>query len=122
MGVWVSGPAERFGTAQQSALMLREAPRIVADACETGDWLHVDVYLTKRPRYALLLQTGSRYDAEVLEWRAKREFAVIAVGQGVDGADLHIPFPHAGQPAVAAIAANVVAELLAAELWRRHPI
>jgi glutamine---fructose-6-phosphate transaminase (isomerizing) len=121
-GVWAAAPAERFGTAQQSALMLREAPRIVADACETGDWLHVDVYLTKRPRYALLLLTGSRYDAEVLEWRAKREFAVFAVGDGIAGADLHIPFPGAGEHTVAAIAATVVAELLAAELWRRHPI
>jgi hypothetical protein len=102
--------------------MLREAPRIVADACETGDWLHVDVYLTKRPRYALLLLTGSRYDAEVLEWRAKREFAVFAVGEGIAGADLQIPFPGAGEHTVAAIAATVVAELLAAELWRRHPI
>ena len=48
-GVWASAPAERIGSALQSALMLREAPRIVADGCETGDWLHVDVYLTKRP-------------------------------------------------------------------------
>ena len=105
-GVWAAAPAERFGTAQQSALMLREAPRIVADACETGDWLHVDVYLTKRPRYALLLLTGSRYDAEVLEWREKREFAVIAVGEGIAAADLQIPFPGAGEHTVAAIAAT----------------
>ena len=35
-GVWASAPAERIGSSLQSALMLREAPRIVADGCETG--------------------------------------------------------------------------------------
>ena len=54
-------PAERLSSALQSALMLREGPRVVADAAETGDWLHVDLYLSKRPRYAALLLTGSRF-------------------------------------------------------------
>lgn len=121
-GVWASGPAERSGSAQQSALMLREAPRIVADACETGDWLHVDLYLTKRPGYVLLLLAGSRYDGEVLEWRGQRDFEVVAVGREIAGASMAVTFPHAEQPVVAAIAETVVAELLAAELWRRHPI
>ncbi len=48
----VLAPAERFGSAEQSALVLREVPRVRADACETGDWSHVDVYLTKRPGLA----------------------------------------------------------------------
>jgi glutamine---fructose-6-phosphate transaminase (isomerizing) len=122
VGVWAAGPAERFGSAQQSALMLREAPRIVADACETGDWLHVDVYLTKRPGYLLLLLAGSRYDAEVLGWREQREFEVVAVGREIPGASMAITFPHAQERVVAAIAETVVAELLAAELWRRRPI
>jgi glucosamine--fructose-6-phosphate aminotransferase (isomerizing) len=122
VGVWATGPAERFGSAQQSALMLREAPRIVADACETGDWLHVDVYLTKRPGYLLLLLAGSRYDTEVLGWREQREFEVVAVGREIPGASMAITFPHAQERVVAAIAETVVAELLAAELWRRHPI
>ena len=30
--------------------MLREGPRRPAVACETGDWSHVDVYLTRRHR------------------------------------------------------------------------
>ena len=84
------GRAVRLGS-QQSALMLREAPRIVADACETGDWLHVDVYLTKRPGYALLLLPGSRYDAGVMEWRAERGFDVVCVGREVAGATATIP-------------------------------
>ena len=45
--VYTIAPAERISSALQSALMLREGPRIAADATETGDWLHVDVYLSK---------------------------------------------------------------------------
>ncbi len=121
-GVWVCGPAERFGSAQQSALMLREGPRIIADACETGDWLHVDVYLTKPPGYALLLLGGSRYDAEVAGWRRERDFRLVSVGRELAGADAAITFDGADRRVVAAIAETAVAELLAAELWRRSPI
>ncbi len=121
-GVWVCGPAERFGSAQQSALMLREGPRIIADACETGDWLHVDVYLTRPPGYALLLLGGSRYDAEVAGWRRERDFRLVSVGREVAGADAAIAFDGADRRVVAAIAETAVAELLAAELWRRNPI
>jgi glucosamine--fructose-6-phosphate aminotransferase (isomerizing) len=121
-GVWVCGPAERFGSAQQSALMLREGPRIIADACETGDWLHVDVYLTKPAGYALLLLGGSRYDAEVAGWRRERDFRLVSVGRELAGADAAITFEGADRRVVAAIAETAVAELLAAELWRRSPI
>jgi hypothetical protein len=118
----VSGPAERIGTVEQSALMLREGPRIIADACETGDWLHVDVYLTKRPGYLLLLHAGSAFDAEVAGWRREREFDLITVGGEVAGATGAVGFPGSDDPVVASIAGTVVAELLSAELWRRHPI
>jgi glutamine---fructose-6-phosphate transaminase (isomerizing) len=121
-GLWVSGPAERFGSVQQSALMLREAPRIVADACETGDWLHVDVYLTKRPGYALLLLPGSRYDAELIGWRAERAFDVISVGRELEGVSMAVPFMGADDHLTAVLVETIVAELLAAELWQRHPI
>jgi fructoselysine-6-P-deglycase FrlB-like protein len=121
-GVWVCGPAERFGSAQQSALMLREGPRIISDACETGDWLHVDVYLTKPPGYALLLLGGSRYDAEVAGWRRERDFRLLSVGRQLAGADAAIAFDGADRRVVAAIAETAVAELLAAELWRRNPL
>ena len=121
-GVWVSGPAERFGSVQQSALMLREAPRIVADACETGDWLHVELYLTKRPGYALLLLPGSRYDEELLGWRGQRSFEVVSVGRELAGASMAVPFAGADEHLTAVLVETIVAELLAAELWRRHPI
>jgi len=123
LGVWVAAPVERFGAAEQSSLMLREAPRIVSAACETGDWLHVDVYLTKRPRYVLLLLAGSRYDGEVMGWQRQRGFDVVSVGNPpVEGAGLAIDYPGSDRPLVAAIVETAVAELLAAELWERHPI
>ena len=121
-GVWTAAPAERLGSSLQSALMLREAPRIVADGCETGDWLHVDVYLTKRPGYRLLLLPGSRYDAGVMEWRAERGFDVVCVGREIAGATSVIPIRGHDEHVVACLTETVVAELLAAELWRRHPI
>jgi hypothetical protein len=102
--------------------MLREGPRIIADACETGDWLHVDVYLTKPPGYALLLLGGSRYDAEVAGWRRERDFRLVSVGRELARADAAIAFDGADRRVVAAIAETAVSELLAAELWRRNPI
>jgi fructoselysine-6-P-deglycase FrlB-like protein len=105
----VLAPAERFGAAEQSALMLREVPRIAAHACETGDWSHVDVYLTKRPGYRALLLPGSAYEAEVREWQAERGFTVVTAD---------VP----GDPDVRPLVETLVAELLAAELWAADPI
>ncbi|MGZ4482012.1 MAG: SIS domain-containing protein, partial [Gaiellales bacterium] len=121
-GVWVVGPDARFGSACQSALMLREAPRIVSAACETGDWLHVDVYLTKRPGYRALLLSGSRFDLDLMRWAGERDFPVVSVGRPVRGARLAIDYPGAGRHETAALVETAVAELLAAELWARHPI
>jgi glutamine---fructose-6-phosphate transaminase (isomerizing) len=114
-------PAERISSALQSALMLREGPRIPADAAETGDWLHVDVYLSKHPGYTALLFPGSRFDGGVMEWARERRSSVIAVGAPVDGAALQVPYPGATDPLVATLVETGVAELLAAELWRRAP-
>src|SRR5207342_1938775 len=117
MGVWVAAPDRRIGSARQSALMLREAPRIVADACETGDWLHVDVYLTKRPGYRMLLLPGSPHDAGVIHWRQERGFCLVSVGRELDGVSLAVPFRGADDELVAMLVETSVAELLAAELW-----
>ena len=107
--VHVLAPAERLGAAEQSALMLREVPRVPAYACETGDWSHVDVYLTKRPGYRALLLPGSAYEAEVREWQAERGFTIVTAD--VPG-DAHV------RPLVE----TLVAELLAAELWAADPV
>lgn len=118
--VYAIAPAARISSAEQSALMLREGPRIAADATETGDWSHVDVYLSKYPNYTALLFGGSRYEAEALQWLRERDATVVAVGRPIDGARLHIPFAHAEDEDVAALVDVTVAELAAATLWRRR--
>lgn len=118
--VYTIAPAARISSALQSALMFREGPRIPADATETGDWSHVDVYLTKYPKYTALMFGGSSYDAEALQWLSDRKSTIIAVGRPVPGAALHIPFPHADDPLVATLVDVTVAELAAATWWRRR--
>jgi len=120
--VHVLAPAERIGSAEQSALMLREVPRIAAHACETGDWSHVDVYLTRRPGYRALVLTGSRYEDELMAWAAERSFTVVAVDGSLPGSALDIDIPGAADPLVRPLVETLVAELLAAELWARDPI
>ena len=107
--VHVLAPAERLGAAEQSALMLREVPRVPAYACETGDWSHVHVYLTKRPGYRALLLPGSAYEDEVRQWQAERGFTLVTV-ETPGGAD------------VRPLVETLVCELLSAELWAADPI
>lgn len=111
-------PDERLSSALESALMLREGPRRPADATETGDWLHVDVYLSRRPGYTALLFTGSRFDDGVMAYARERGCTVIAIGRETAGAALTIALD-AATPAVALLVETGVAELVAAELWRR---
>jgi glutamine---fructose-6-phosphate transaminase (isomerizing) len=118
--VYTVAPAERISSALESALMLREAPRVPADATETGDWLHVDVYLTKHPGYRALLFPGSRFDAGLMKWAREREASVVAIGSPVDGAALRVPLDGAADPVVVSLVEVSVVELLAAEWWRRR--
>jgi fructoselysine-6-P-deglycase FrlB-like protein len=117
--VYAIAPAERISSALQSALMLREGPRKPSDAAETGDWLHVDVYLSKRPAYTALLFLGSRFDGAVMDWCTQREARVVSIGRPAEGAVLHVPFPRADDALVQLLVETGVAELAAAELWRR---
>lgn len=120
---WVSSTADSFdgaaaidvladatilGLAEQTALMLREAPRLPATAHDTGDWLHTAVYLAI-PGHRVLLFPGATADAEVVSTVTRRGGMVISVPAGVTEAD----------PIGRAIVESVRAELLAAELWRR---
>jgi fructoselysine-6-P-deglycase FrlB-like protein len=117
-GLFLLGPVERFSSAEQGALMIREGPRRGAVACETGDWAHVDVYLTKTLDYRALLFTGSRWDGQALEWLAKRAATVVAVGGDVASAAAVIRYAGDDDPAVARHAEVLVAELLAETWWR----
>ena len=117
---YVIAPWERLSSALQGALMLREAPRIPADGCETGDWLHVDVYLSKHPGYRAILLRGSRYDDGVLDWARQRGSSITAVGAPIDGAAHVIRYPGDDDPLVQLLAENTVLELAACALWERR--
>jgi glutamine---fructose-6-phosphate transaminase (isomerizing) len=118
---FVLAPNERLSSAEQGALMLREGPRLTADACETGDWLHVDVYLTQPLDYRALLFVGSRFDTDVMGWVSERGSTVVAVGGHVDGARTTIRYAHDDDEEVALLTEVLVPELVAAEVWRRRP-
>lgn len=116
-GVHAIAPAERLSSAEQSALMFREGPRRRADACESGDWSHVDVYLTKTLDYRALLFPGSRYDDQAMDWVRERGSTVVAVGAEVKDAKATIRYAHDDDPDVALLTETLVAELVAAHWW-----
>ncbi|GIF18130.1 sigma factor regulator FecR [Paractinoplanes tereljensis] len=116
-GIYPTAPVERISTALQSALMFREGPRVAADGCETGDWAHVDVYLTKTQRYRALLFPGSRYDDQALEWLHQRGSTIVSVGGEVPGAACAVRFRHDDDSRVRLLTETLVAEMVAAEWW-----
>lgn len=117
-GLYLIAPAERLSSAEQGALMVREGPRLPAVACETGDWAHVDVYLTKTLDYRAIVFPGSRWDAHALDWLGRRRSTFVAVGRDVPGAALSIRYPGDDDPDVARATEVLVPELLAASWWR----
>ena len=114
-------PLERISSAEQGALMLREGPRRTADACEAGDWLHVDVYLTKPLDYRAIVFAGSRFEPAIMEWMQQREGRVVAVGGEIDGAALSVRYRHDDAPGVALLTEVLVPELVAAAWWKDGP-
>jgi len=116
-GVYLLAPAERLSSARQAALMIREGPRRAATACETGDWAHVDVYLTKTLDYRAILFAGSRYDEQAMEWVRERRSRILAVGASVPGAEFTIRYEHDDDPDVALLTETLIAELIAARWW-----
>jgi len=110
-------PAERFSSAQQSALMFREGPRRASVGCETGDWSHVDVYLTKVQDYRLLIFAGSTWEKPLMAWCTERKSRVIAVGGEIEGAEFTFRYPGDESPEVALIVESYFAEIIAADLW-----
>jgi glucosamine--fructose-6-phosphate aminotransferase (isomerizing) len=122
-GVYTIAPAERLSSAEQSALMFREGPRRPAGACETGDWAHVDVYLTKTLDYRAILFPGSRYDGQAMEWVRQRGSTVLAVGGTAEGgalAGVHtVRYAGDDDPDVALLSETLVAELVAGTWWAR---
>lgn len=119
--IHVLGDGSRAGMLEQAALVLREGPRIAAFPFDTGDWLHAGLY-TFLPGDAALLFTGSPADDEAVRTIHARGGVVVGVGgPSRPGADVHVPLAAAvlGDGVVRALVEPAVAELLAAELWRR---
>ncbi|MEO6822381.1 MAG: iron dicitrate transport regulator FecR [Candidatus Nanopelagicales bacterium] len=116
-GTFTLAPVERLGSALQSALMLREGPRRLASACETGDWPHVDVYLTKTLDYRALVFAGSTWDEPALAWLRERGTTYVGVGADLPGAAVTVRFPHDDDPWVSLLTEVMVGELLAHRWW-----
>jgi fructoselysine-6-P-deglycase FrlB-like protein len=117
---WIA-PESRVGSALQSALMIREIPRRRAVGCETGDWSHVDVYLTLTTDYRCVAFTGSRWDDQAADWLRKRGSRVVSVGQPLAlPGEVHLPL--SGSPIARMLAEPLIAELLALRWWRRDPV
>jgi glucosamine--fructose-6-phosphate aminotransferase (isomerizing) len=118
--VFTIAPHERLCSAEQGALVLRQGPRLVADASEAGEWLHAGVYLTKSLDYRALVFVGSRFDDEVMGWMRTRGSTVVAVGGDSDAAALSIRYPGDNDPDVRLLTEILVPELVAAHQWRRQ--
>jgi fructoselysine-6-P-deglycase FrlB-like protein len=116
-GTHIVAPARRLSSALQSALMLREGPRLPAVGCEAADWSHVDVYLTKTIDYRMLLLAGSRWEDELLRWVSERGSTLVAVGDDVPGAALTVRYPHDDVDDVRLLTETLVAELVGARAW-----
>lgn len=119
-GTHFVAPARRMSSAQQSSLMLREGPRLPAVGCETGDWSHVDVYLTKTTDYRLVLFAGSRWEPALRDWVTQRGSTMIAVGGDIPGAAFTVRYPGDEDDDVRLLAEVLVAELVAASVWARQ--
>ena len=97
--------------------MIREGPRRGAVHCETGDWSHVDVYLTKSLDYRMLLFAGSAYEDELLRWTSERDSLIVAVGDDISGATETVRYCGDDQDDVRLVTEVLVPELVAASLW-----
>ncbi|QMW64878.1 SIS domain-containing protein [Mumia sp. ZJ1417] len=117
-GTHLAAPARRLSSAQQSALMLREGPRLAAIGCETGDWAHVDVYLTKNTDYRLVLFGGSRWIDGVREWTDPRGTTIVSVGEDLPTATVAVRFRGDEDDDVRLLSETLVMELVAARRWQ----
>ena len=116
-GVDVLAPVARLASAEQGALIFREGPRRRSVASETGDWSHVEVYLTKTLDYRALVFAGSRWDGNALDWLRQRGSTVVAVGAAFREARAAVRYKGDDDPEIAALAEVLVAELVAATWW-----
>ena len=100
--------------------MLREGPRLPAEAHDAGDWLHTAIY-GALPGHRAVLFGGTPYDetlVRVIAGRGGKTLVVGIAGRGRGPRDR----PASSTPEDTlgrGLVRSVVAELLSAELWRR---
>lgn len=116
-GSFFIAPADRFCSAAQSSLLMRECPRLPSVGCETGDWAHVDLYLTKTLDYRALLFSGGAWQEQLFEWTKKRSASVVTIGFEHPAATAALHYKNENQPLVPLLAEVGFAELLAQNLW-----
>jgi len=116
-GTYFIAPNDRFCNAQQSALMMRECPRLPAVACETGDWSHIDVYLTKSIDYRAILFPGSIWEEQLFKWTTERNSKVATIGFEHKSAYLPLRYQHDLDPIVRLLSEITFIELLAQKIW-----
>ena len=116
-GIYLMSPAERYGSALQGALMFREGPRFPADGCETGDWSHVDVYLTKTLDYKALIFSGSNWDQQAVDWLNNRKSSFGSIGNYQQGNIASIEI-ESDDVLTQILTELLVPELMASKLWK----
>jgi len=116
-GSYFIAPADRLCNAQQSSLMMREAPRLPSVACETGDWSHIDVYLTKTLDYRAILFPGSKWEDQLFKWTQERGSQVLTIGFDHPQATSSLRYKNDSDPLVRLLAETTYAEILSQHLW-----
>ena len=116
-GSYFIAPADRLCNAQQSALMMRESPRLPSVACETGDWSHIDVYLTKTLDYRAILFPGSIWEDQLFKWTQERGTNVLTIGFDHPHATTSLRYKNDSDPLVRLLAETTFAEILGQHLW-----
>jgi len=116
-GSYFIAPADRLCNAQQSALMMRESPRLPSVGCETGDWSHIDVYLTKTLDYRAILFPGSQWEDQLFKWTQERGSKVLTIGFDHPHASSSIRYKNDSDPLVRLLVETTFAEILAQHLW-----
>ena len=88
-----------------------------AIACETGDWSHIDVYLTKTTDYRMLLLPGSRWEPQLLDWCEQRGSTVVALGADTPGAAYVLRYAGDDRDDVRLLSEALVCELIGQRAW-----
>ncbi len=115
-GSYFIAPADRFCNAQQGALMLRELPRLPSSGCETGDWSHIDVYLTNTLDYRAIIFPGSFWESQFFKWTNERATRVATIGFENPTASVCLRYKNDSNPIVRLLAETTYAEILAQQL------